>query len=106
MMMVVVIRGRKGSIGCGHGADDVTSGGGDGHGGRHGNTDSGSGEVAVAMGSDAGDGSTERCRRLPAQAVCRSHFSSLPLRAPACSFPTHNVPSGANNWLSVDLAFH
>lgn len=27
MVVVVVIRGRKGSIGCGHGADDVTSGG-------------------------------------------------------------------------------
>lgn len=46
---------------------------------------------------------------LPAQALCKSHSSSLQkqwLRESAsCAFPTHSMPSGANNWLLIHLAF-
>lgn len=49
-------------------------------------------------------------KHLPAQALCRSHSSSLQkqqLRESACgTLPTHSMPSGANNWLLMDLASH
>lgn len=55
------------------------------------------GQVAVLMASDGGDGNSENYRDLPAQAVYRSHFSSLQtqwLRASACPLPTHRICSG------------
>lgn len=52
--------------------------------------------LEVVMSGDGGDGVSEHCGCMPAQAVGRSHFSSVQtqwLRTPACCpFPTHRIP--------------
>lgn len=57
------------------------------------------GEVAVVMGRDGGAGSTGSI-----DSACRSHSSSW--ESAWCLYLLHHTPSGPNNGLLVDLAFH